>query len=285
MISETKFDGRKLLTLVAVWTAFGVFFGTQSYIREIYFGRPASLPGYIVSWICCGYSWAILTVPVLLFARRLPLDRLKWPRFLIVHTSAAVFFSLVQLGIYLCIARILFASRDRGLWDFYEFLIANEFQSSVLVYFAIVSAITVHDRLFNYRQLKKQRERQETVPSHPPTAANGSNGFIRRIPVKESGKIVLVDTDKVIWIESYGNYVFLHTAERRFLYRETMAAMEKKLDPEHFVRIRRSTIVKVDQIKELHPTDNGEFEIVLSGGSVVVSTRRYRKHLESVIKP
>src|SRR5215831_14520671 len=97
---QFKFERGKfkyLLILVGVWTAFGLFFGTQNYIRDTYAGRSASLPGYIIGWIFCGYSWGFLTAPVLLFIRRYSLTRLGWARFLAVHLPAAVFFSLVQL--------------------------------------------------------------------------------------------------------------------------------------------------------------------------------------------
>src|ERR1700742_4033687 len=113
MLPEIKIDRQRLVLLVVVWTAFGVFFGTQGYIREIYFGRNASLTGYIIGWIFCGYSWAILTLPILLFARRFSLERLGWLRFFLAHIPTAIGFSLVQLGIYLSIAGILFGRADR----------------------------------------------------------------------------------------------------------------------------------------------------------------------------
>jgi LytTr DNA-binding domain len=284
MFSEAKLGRQKLILLFAVWTAYGLFFGTQEYIRDVYFGRAASLSGHLTAWMICGYSWAVLTFPVLAFARRFGLERLKWPRFLFVHIVAAVIFAAIQLAVFLVISTLLFPRADRGLWDFYKFLLANELQTSVLVYLAIIAIITVYDRFFH----DELRERPAVGVTLGESATlpfqNGTNGFLRRIPVKENGKIVLVDTEDVNWIESYGNYLFLHTTEHKFIYRETISAMEKKLDPEEFVRIRRSTIVRVDQIKELHPTDNGEFEIVLSKGNVLFSTRRYRKNLEPVLK-
>ena len=78
----------------------------------------------------------------------------------------------------------------------------------------------------------------DSVRPESPTEliSNGhSNGYLRRIPVKENSKIVLVDTEQVIWLESYGNYIFLHTDNGKHIYRETMSAMEKKLDPSRFV--------------------------------------------------
>jgi DNA-binding LytR/AlgR family response regulator len=64
-----------------------------------------------------------------------------------------------------------------------------------------------------------------------------------------------------------------------------MTAMEKKLDPAEFVRIRRSAIVRIDSIREFYPIDNGEFEVVLENGSVLSSTRRYKNNLQSILKP
>ena len=108
--------------------------------------------------------------------------------------------------------------------------------------------------------------------------------YVQRIPVKDNGRIILVDLDDVDWIESYGNYIFLHTLHRLHIVRETVSAMESKLDPRHFVRIRRSTIVRIERIAELRPTPNAELEVVLKNGNVLRSTRRYRKNLESIVR-
>jgi hypothetical protein len=234
----------------------------------------------------CGYSWAILTFPVLRFARLFSLQRFKWPRFLLVHIPASAVFSLSQLGIYLLIASVLFSRPNRSPWDFYKSLLASELQSSVLVYFAILSVVSLYDRFFKTSIPERSQDRnKDALVQSPDTATSSeSNGSLRRIPVKENGKIVLVDTGDINWIESYGNYVFLHTAERRFIYRETMAAMEEKLDADEFIRIRRSTVVRIDRIKELHPAARGEFEIVLLDGKTLFATRRYRKNLERLLK-
>jgi LytTr DNA-binding domain-containing protein len=274
-----------LLTIVAVWTAFGLFFGTQNYIRDAYAGRPASLPGYIVGWIFCGYSWGILTIPVLRFIRRFSLSRLGWGKFALIQLAAAAIFSLAQLGIYLFIAGVLFREAGQDLWGFYKFLLANELQSSILVYFAIVASVTVYDRFFR-TQTAAISPLVENVDQngHHHNLNGTTNGLLRRLSVKENGRIVLLDIDQIEWIESYGNYLFLHTPDGKHIHRETMTAIEQKLDPAEFVRIRRSAIVKVDRIRELRPIENGEFEVVLENGRLLSSTRRYKKNLESILR-
>lgn len=259
------------LLVIAAWTAYGVFFGTQNYIRDVYRGDGASLPGYLFSWLICGYSWALLTVPVMKVVRRLSLTRLGWTRFFAAHIPLAAAFALVQLGIYVIITTALFGARGRGISEFYQLIAANEFQTSFLVYFVIVSAVTAYDRW----------SVSSDLPAAPPA---NRNGFVRRFAVKENGRIVLVDADTLNWVESYGNYVFLHTDVKRHILRETMTAMEKKLDPEQFVRIRRSAIVRAEQIEELRLGVNGEYEVRLRCGQVIASTRRYRKGLENYIR-
>ncbi|HEV2835728.1 MAG TPA: LytTR family DNA-binding domain-containing protein [Pyrinomonadaceae bacterium] len=93
-----------------------------------------------------------------------------------------------------------------------------------------------------------------------------------------------MNTDDIAWIASEGNYVSLHSKGKSYLLRETMNGMEEKLDPAAFVRLRRSTIVRIDQIQELHPASQGEFEVVLKDGTTLSSSRRYRKNLQTALK-
>lgn len=276
--------------LIAAWTAFGIFFGTQGYIREVYGGRPASLPGYITSWLLCGYTWAILTLPILRFSRRFSLARLGWTTFVPLHLAASVLFGVVALGIYVVLFSALFGLRDRTLWQFYQSLAVTEFQSEMLVYLAVVGVATAWSRLFaEPSQVNGPAELIQEAPHTALTSTNfdnGSghtNGYLKRLPIKDNGRISLVDVDKIEWIESYGNYLKVHTADGRHIYRETMTAIEKKLDMQRFVRIRRSAIVRVDQVVELRPNANGEYEVALKNGIKIASTRHYRKNLEALL--
>ncbi|MCA1625761.1 MAG: LytTR family transcriptional regulator [Acidobacteria bacterium] len=68
------------------------------------------------------------------------------------------------------------------------------------------------------------------------------------------------------------------------MLRETMDGIEHKLNPQIFVRLRRSTIVRIEQIKELHPLFNGEFVVVLKDDTKLSSSRRYRQNLAALLK-
>ncbi|HSK72753.1 MAG TPA: LytTR family DNA-binding domain-containing protein [Pyrinomonadaceae bacterium] len=76
----------------------------------------------------------------------------------------------------------------------------------------------------------------------------------------------------------------MHSGGEKFLVRETMDGIERKLNPHDFLRIRRSKIVRIEQIKELSPLFNGEFEVVLKSDVKLSSSRRYRKNLDALLK-
>jgi two-component system LytT family response regulator len=124
----------------------------------------------------------------------------------------------------------------------------------------------------------KQPVRVEIEQATPPVE------YLSRVSIKVNGRIVLLSIEEVEWITSEGNYVSLHSKGKGYLLRETMDRIEKKLDPAEFVRLRRSTIVRIKQIQELLPSSKSEFEVVLKDGTRLSSSRRYRKNLQAALK-
>jgi two-component system LytT family response regulator len=107
---------------------------------------------------------------------------------------------------------------------------------------------------------------------------------LERIALKEAGRIIFLSVSEIDWIEAQGNYVQLHAGRESHLLRETMDGIERKLDATKFLRLRRSTIVRLERIKELQPLFNGEYVIILRDGTRLSSSRRYRKNLDVLLK-
>lgn len=105
-----------------------------------------------------------------------------------------------------------------------------------------------------------------------------------RLVVRNGGRIVILRVDEIDWIEAAANYVRLHVAGRAYVMRETMVGIERKLDPEKFVRVHRSTIVHIDRIKELEPLFQGDYLIVLQDGSRLTSSRGYRTNVQKILE-
>lgn len=107
--------------------------------------------------------------------------------------------------------------------------------------------------------------------------------YLERIAVKSVGRTVFVNTASIDWIETAGNYLCLHAGKDTELVRETMSQIESRLDPKQFVRIHRSTIVRIDAVKEITPLFNGDQSVVLTDGSKVVLSRSYREKARAAL--
>jgi two-component system, LytTR family, response regulator len=103
---------------------------------------------------------------------------------------------------------------------------------------------------------------------------------IDRLVVKSGGRVFFLRTDEIDWIEAAGNYVRLHLSAESHLFRETMNALEARLDPQRFVRIHRSRIVNIERIQELQPWFNGEYAVILRNGTKLTLSRGYREKLQ-----
>jgi two-component system LytT family response regulator len=104
-----------------------------------------------------------------------------------------------------------------------------------------------------------------------------------RLVVRSAGKIQFVNIDEIDWINAEDNYVRIYAAGKTYLMRETVTGIETRLNPHQFVRIRRSTIVRIDRMREIKPLLNGTFEILLEDGTRVVSARRFRDAIERLV--
>lgn len=105
--------------------------------------------------------------------------------------------------------------------------------------------------------------------------------YVDRLTIRDPGRLRIVEVSDISWIESAGNYVDIHVYSRQksYLLRDTMAAIEKKLDPAQFARIHRSSIVRKSDIIELRPGDKGDADIILKCGTTLTMSRRHRAAL------
>jgi two-component system, LytTR family, response regulator len=104
-----------------------------------------------------------------------------------------------------------------------------------------------------------------------------------RLAIKTGGHVVFVRTQTIDWVEAADNYVCLHCGAETYAMRETMNALEAKLDTGRFIRIHRSTIVNMDRIKELQPWFRGDYLVVLHDGTQLTLSRNYRERLKDTL--
>ncbi len=127
-------------------------------------------------------------------------------------------------------------------------------------------------------------EKAQSFKTEPgPETASPTDTFLERIMVKERGSIFFIKVADIVWIEAAGDYISIHTTEKNHLIRETMAGLLAGLNPRTFVRIHRSSIVNVEQIKELKPYFHGDYIVILKNGKELKLSRRYWEGVEKVL--
>jgi two-component system, LytTR family, response regulator len=106
-----------------------------------------------------------------------------------------------------------------------------------------------------------------------------ATGKSARIAIKSKGRILFIDAADVLAVEAKGNYVSLVHTSGSHMLRESISAMEEKLNLHGFVRIHRSVLVNAALVDEIHPCSSGEYVLRVRGGREFTVTRTYKRNL------
>ena len=98
--------------------------------------------------------------------------------------------------------------------------------------------------------------------------------------IKKEDRSVFLRVEDIDWIESARNNVRLHVGKDVYIYHETTSGIEARLDPKHFFRIHRSTIVHIERIRDMHPWFNGDYAVTLKDGTRLTLSSTYRERLK-----
>ena len=147
----------------------------------------------------------------------------------------------------------------------------------------------VRQRLTEKRSVGEVEKLKEVLAEVAPEAAAdmagdgaapsevSANRFEKLINIKDRGQIFRVDVDTIERIDAAGDYMCIYTGDNTLILRETMKDLERRLDPRVFQRVHRSTIVNLNQVRQVKPHTNGECFLVLDSGAQVKVSRSYRE--------
>jgi two-component system, LytTR family, response regulator len=107
--------------------------------------------------------------------------------------------------------------------------------------------------------------------------------FLDRIVVKTGQKIKVIPIDQVEYVEAEDDYVMVYTSDGRYLKQMTMGYLEAHLDPEDFIRVHRSHIVKIAHIVQLEPYDKETKVLVMKSGKKIHTSKSGMKRLREVL--
>ncbi|HYE57910.1 MAG TPA: LytTR family DNA-binding domain-containing protein [Rhodothermales bacterium] len=137
--------------------------------------------------------------------------------------------------------------------------------------------------------LRRATERRMGPASEPDwtvlmPALRAHRGYPERIVVRDGHRVTFVPVADLDWIEGAGNYVQLHVGGRTLLLRDTMKALEARLNPDRFVRVHRSAIVNLERIVAMEPYFHGEYVLTLRDGTRLTSSRTHSPRLRVLLR-
>jgi two-component system LytT family response regulator len=103
---------------------------------------------------------------------------------------------------------------------------------------------------------------------------------VNRIVVRKGNAINLIPVERIRYVEAQDDYVMIFHSEGKALKQQTMKFYEDNLPKADFVRIHRSYIVKVEEIKRIEPYGKDNHVAVLQSGDKLPVSRAGYKNLK-----
>jgi two-component system LytT family response regulator len=139
------------------------------------------------------------------------------------------------------------------------------------------------------RALEHARERLRTPDARAALAsmvqeAAQRHAPIERILIRDGARVHVVASDTVDYIEAQDDYVSICAAGRRWLKSQRLSELEGQLDPQAFLRVHRSYIVKVGAIARIEPAGKDSHCAVLRDGTRIPVSRSGYPRLRDLIR-
>ncbi len=113
-------------------------------------------------------------------------------------------------------------------------------------------------------------------------AQAGDDRWLSEFWVPHRSELLRIDASEVFRIDAERDYVRLHVGQTSYLLLQTIAGLEEKLDPDKFIRIHRSTILRRDFIRGLKHEGLGVWCAELEDGEELRIGRTYLKSVKAM---
>ncbi len=105
--------------------------------------------------------------------------------------------------------------------------------------------------------------------------AAGESEWLQELWVPHRSELLRIEIAQVHRVDAERDYVRLYVGDRTYLLLQTIAGLEKRLDPAEFIRIHRSTILRKDRIHGLRHDGLGVWSVELDDGEALRIGRTY----------
>lgn len=123
----------------------------------------------------------------------------------------------------------------------------------------------------------------QSTPSLPPADLPLPEAYAQRIAVKDRDTIRIIPTQEINYVEASDDYIRLHTPNGHFLKKGTLGRLCDTLDPNQFVRVHRSYVIPVTQLKQIEPYEKESHLALLHCGARVSVSKSGLTRLKEVL--
>ncbi len=266
------------IVLLVSWFCINVVVLATSHVMEYQRMNKSLALWESFCWEISSCFVLLLLIPLGLWINDRWLARLEFKQWLAAHVLATLPFSVLHVAGKVGIRQLWYRLMDSHyqfgnlpVEFFYEY--RKDAQAYLTLALVIAGYRFIVRRLQGEASYLADSAESETIePELPP----------ERLLIKKLGREFLIQTNDIEWIEASGNYANLHIKDSVYPMRITMDKLEKLL-PSNFTRIHRSTIVNLEQIKEIQSLDTGDYEVRLHNQIKLTLSRRYRENFKALL--
>lgn len=248
----------KTMAAILLTMLFATIHFSQKYGWSQATGRELSLKDTLLIYL--GYELlAVLSVLIFWFHNRLPIDKPAICKGISGHMAGMVLFaSLHSLLFSLAYYLINPAWQAYSFWLLLKDVALNYFNTGLIFYLMAVLFAELYNSFL--------RKEAPANPSPPIGQAT--------LRVKDQSKTHIFQLTDIAYFTSADNYVKVHCGEQTVLMRESMTSLEKRLDPETFLRVHRTALINKNFISQIVRTGSGEMNLVMKDETVLPISRR-----------
>lgn len=239
-----------------------VVFIAVNVILDYVFTRFQNSSFYISESLLFSTYW-LLYLPLLLLTYKLT-QTTQNSIFKLLIISSALVFHLVAYPALVWILSAVFYEHTFDYWQTFNYALSAYFLKTVIVYGFSLVAFTLLNR-------KTEAIEQSTA----------ARNFISSILINDiNNRKSVLDVNEILYFSANSPYIDIYQPARKYLYTETLKALETQLNDQQFVRIHKSHIVNLDKVATIQSRQNGDYDLTLADNTMLRLSRNYAKHFK-----
>jgi len=147
-----------------------------------------------------------------------------------------------------------------------------------------VSAFETHAVDYLVKPLSERRFRATIARVRERFGAGPGTAAAAPLAVPTDTGELLIEPVEIVWISAQGDHAVVHTRDRAYRVRVSLAALEGQLRPARFARVHRQALVRLEEVRELRTGEGREACVVLKDGTIVPVSRRQVGAVRALLK-